>query len=267
MNNPLGIYEKALPPLSWKERFELVRDAGFDFIELSVDRNRMDKLDWGEKEISLLKGLSEEYGMPLYTMTLSCNRYFPIGDPESRDKGIENTKKAILLAHKLGIKVIQLTAYDVYRKGSTCGTKRLFEEAIRELLDFDEDYGVILAIEVLEDVEHFNTSEKLSSFIRYVNHPLLREYGDTGNLVYNGFDPVKDLHDGIEEMAAIHIKDAVYHNEHNVLYGEGLVDFQEVFSYLKEVDYTGYLVSECWYEEDHHPDLTEINSFIRRYME
>lgn len=55
MNNILGIYEKALPDLSWEERYDLAADAGYDFIELSVDRNRLDKLDWTDERIKEIK--------------------------------------------------------------------------------------------------------------------------------------------------------------------------------------------------------------------
>ena len=38
MHNPIGIYEKALPKdLSWAQRFAAARDAGYDFLEMSVD--------------------------------------------------------------------------------------------------------------------------------------------------------------------------------------------------------------------------------------
>ncbi len=267
MDNLLGIYEKALPKdISWEERFIRAKEAGFDFIEISVDKDRLNKLEYTEEEISSLLFLAEEYAMPFHTLTLSANRYFPIGDPEKRDEGIELIRKAIRLAKKLKVEIIQLTAYDVYQKPSTEETKRLYEEAIREVLAYDEDYGIILAIEVLEDVPHFNTSKKLGDFIRKIDHPLLKEYGDTGNIVYNGYDPLQDLHDGADIMAALHVKDAVFHNEHNVAYGEGLVDFTSVFAYLKEVHYSGYLVSECWDEENYHPELRNISEFIRRYM-
>ena len=49
MNNPLGIYEKALPKeLSWVERFNAAKAAGFDFLEISIDETpeRMARLDW-----------------------------------------------------------------------------------------------------------------------------------------------------------------------------------------------------------------------------
>ncbi len=120
MNNLLGIYEKALPTnISWEERFKLAKNANFDFIELSIDKNRLNKLDYSDEEIQELLNLTKKYNMPFQTMTLSANRYYPIGDIEKREFGINLIKRAIILAKKLNIKVIQLTAYDVYGKEST----------------------------------------------------------------------------------------------------------------------------------------------------
>ena len=266
MDNLLGIYEKALPNVNWEEKFNIAKQNGFDFIELSVDINRLDKLDYTDKDIDNLLSISKKYNMPFHTLTLSANRYYPIGDIEKRDEGITLIKKAIILSKKLDIKVIQLTAYDVYQKTSTTKTRKLFKEAIEEVLEFNNDYNITLAIEVLEDVDHFNTSDKLCEFIRNINHQYLKEYGDTGNLIYNGFDPVIDIQNNIDQIVAIHIKDAIYKNEHNIEYGKGEVDFEKVFNVLKQSNYKGYLVSECWYEKDYHPDLKYINEFIRSYM-
>ena len=266
MDNLLGIYEKALPDIDWEDRFFLAKESGFDFIELSVDINRMDKLDYTDDRIDKLLDISNRYQMPFHTLTLSANRYYPIGDIDKREKGIEIIKKAIVLSKKLNIQIIQLTAYDVYQSESTEKSKQLYEEAIKKVLQFNKDYNITLAIEVLEDVEHFNTSDKLCDFIKKIDDPYLKEYGDIGNLIYNGFDPIKDLENNINQIAAIHIKDAIYHNEHNIEYGKGEVDFNGVFKMLKDKEYKGYLVSECWYEKDYHPDLKYISSFIRNYM-
>ncbi len=266
MHNLLGIYEKALPDLSWEERYTLAENAGYDFIELSIDKKRLNKLDYTDHQIQEVIDAAAKHHMTIETMTLSANRYYPIGDKELRKQGITIIKKAIVLAKKLGVKLIQLTAYDVFRKPSTPETRELYKQGIQEVLDFNKDYGIILAIEVLEDVDHFNTSAKLVPFLKEIDSPYLKEYADTGNLVFNGFDPLQDLKDGIEYIEAIHIKDAIVHNEHNIGYGQGLVDFQGVFDYLKQANYQGYLVSECWHEEDYTPDIRTINQFIRRYM-
>ena len=54
----IGIYEKALPKdISLKERFSLVKEMDFDFIEISIDETdeRLARLDWSEEKIAELR--------------------------------------------------------------------------------------------------------------------------------------------------------------------------------------------------------------------
>ena len=128
MHNLLRIYEKALPGLSWEERYTLAENAGYDFIELSIDKKRLNKLDYTDHQIQEVIDAAARHHMTIETMTLSANRYYPIGDKVLRNEGISIIKKAIVLAKKLGVKLIQLTAYDVYQKPSTSETRKLYEE-------------------------------------------------------------------------------------------------------------------------------------------
>lgn len=37
----LGLYEKSMPnTLSWEEKLKVVKEAGFDYLEMSIDRDR-----------------------------------------------------------------------------------------------------------------------------------------------------------------------------------------------------------------------------------
>ena len=33
----LGLYEKAMPELSWPEKLRIAKEAGYDFVEISID--------------------------------------------------------------------------------------------------------------------------------------------------------------------------------------------------------------------------------------
>ena len=49
---PLGIYEKALPnDFTWLEKMQAAKQAGFDYIEISVDESdeRLARLDWSRR--------------------------------------------------------------------------------------------------------------------------------------------------------------------------------------------------------------------------
>lgn len=105
-----GLYEKAMPAsLSWEERLRKAKEAGFDFIEISVDESeeRRARLDWSDEEIYQLRRLCEEMEIPLQSMCLSAHRKFPFGsmDDEIRAESFRIMEKAIVLAYKLGIRL------------------------------------------------------------------------------------------------------------------------------------------------------------------
>jgi L-ribulose-5-phosphate 3-epimerase len=51
----LGLYEKAMPShLSWLEKCQATKDAGFDFLEISVDETdaKLARLDYDDDQIN-----------------------------------------------------------------------------------------------------------------------------------------------------------------------------------------------------------------------
>ena len=83
----LGLYEKAMPgDLNWKEKMLAAKEAGFDFIEISIDETdaKLARLDMSGEERLELVSLMRETGVPIRTMCLSGHRKYPLGsnDPE-----------------------------------------------------------------------------------------------------------------------------------------------------------------------------------------
>ena len=61
----LGLYEKALPAvLSWKEKLEFAKEAGFDFFEISIDETeeKLSRLDMLPSDLSILLNTMLETG-------------------------------------------------------------------------------------------------------------------------------------------------------------------------------------------------------------
>lgn len=63
---------------------------------------------------------------------------------------MEIMEKAINLSVKLGVRCIQLAAYDVYYEESDDETKQLFEEGLRGAVAMAARAGVILALEIMD---------------------------------------------------------------------------------------------------------------------
>ena len=85
-------------------------------------------------------------------MCLSGHRRFPFGskNKEIRDKAFEIMEKGIILAQKLGVRVIQLATYDVYYEESDEETKALFLEGMKKSVEMASHAGVILAMEIMD---------------------------------------------------------------------------------------------------------------------
>lgn len=262
----LGIYEKALPKnIDWVERIKLVKECGYDFIEMSVDETdeRLARLEWSDEEIKKIKDALIDTGVRIPTMCFSGHRRFPMGsmDEKIREKSMELMKKAIILGDKLGIRVIQLAGYDVYYEEGSEQTKKYFVENLIKALEWAASMEMTLAIEIM-DHPFINSITKYMEFSRIANSPWLKVYPDVGNLsAWPENDTLKELELGIKEreIVAIHLKDTLKVTDtfpgkfKEVPFGEGCVNFPEVFAKLKELNYKGPFLIEMWTEKSDDP--------------
>ena len=266
---PLGLYEKAIPfSFSWEEKFSITRDSGYDFIEFQIDglSPRIERLDWTLTQISKVRRCIEAFDMPMYTMAMTANRYFPLGDEREdvRARGIELVHKAIDLAVRLGIRIVHIAAYDVFERQSTSESDRLFIESLQNIADYAATRAVTICLEVM-DAEYSNSPRKLMRFLNIIDTPYLQIVADIGNPVATGCRDADGLMAGGKHILAVHIKDAVLGLSRNVLYGEGDVDFPAAFATLGKMGFCGLFIAEMWCNEDPAfiPYLKTASTFIR----
>lgn len=250
----LGLYEKSMPSeLSWKEKLEAAKSAGFDFLEMSVDETdeKLGRLEMTSKERLELIKLMKAAGIPIGTMCLSGHRKFPLGshDPEVKKKSMEIMSKAIELASDLGIRIIQLAGYDVYYEESDDETRRYFEDNLKKVADMAACAGVVLGFETME-TGFMNTVEKAMKYVKQVSSVYLNVYPDIGNITNAAFaygtNVLEDLKLGSGRLAAMHLKETKPGIFREVPYGEGHVDFKKAIETAWNLGVRKY-VTEFWY--------------------
>lgn len=250
----LGLYEKALPPeLTWREKLTHAKQAGFDYIEISIDESdaRLARLDWSAGERAELAALTGEIGLPIRSMCLSGHRKYPFGsrDPEVRRRSMEIMEKAVILAADLGIRVIQLAGYDVYYEESDRDTAAQFGVNLKRAVDMAAAQGILLGFETME-TEFMNTVEKAMRYVRLINSPYLNVYPDIGNIT----NAAKTYHTGVLEdldagrghLVAMHLKETVPGVFREVPFGAGHVDFEAAIARAWQLGVRRY-VTEFWY--------------------
>lgn len=271
--SPIGLYEKALPSTySWEERFSSAKQAGFDFMEISIDENpeRIERLNWNSEKRKELKALSLSYDIPILTMCLSGNRKYPLGsaDESIRRQGVNLVKRAIQFSVDIGIRIIQIAAYDEYYGRSTKETRKLFLESMDECVDFASKVGVTLALETM-DSEFMNSIAKAKSIVDLIGSPWLQIYPDIGNLSAWDQDIDNEFRLGSQHIVSIHLKDTLVGQYRRVPFGEGLVDFHSFFQVLKKLKYRGPFVVEMWSDDlpEAEQNVENAIEFVRKRIE
>lgn len=62
----LGLYEKAMPSrLTWAEKLQAAKDAGFDYVEMSVDETdgKLARLDMTDGEVDAIRAAMRATGL------------------------------------------------------------------------------------------------------------------------------------------------------------------------------------------------------------
>ena len=272
----IGLYEKAMPgDLSWRERLEFAREAGYDFVEISIDETdgRLERLKMsGEERLALVQDMRET-GVPIRTMCLSAHRKYPLGSNDKAivERSLEIMEEAIQLADDLGIRIIQLAGYDVYYEKGSEETRKRFEENLKKAVEMAASKGILMGFETME-TDFMNTVEKAMKYVNLVNSPYLGVYPDLGNItnaaVEYSTDVVDDLETGRGHLVAMHLKETVPGKFREIVFGTGHVDFEKGIEKAWSLGVRRY-VTEMWYvgQDDWKQDINDAITKMKNILD
>lgn len=271
----LGLYEKAMPgELGWKEKLLAAKDAGFDFVEISIDETeeRIRRVDMPREERLTMLGHMYEAGIPIRSMCVSALTKYSLGNenPEICARGMEIIEKAIRLADDLGVRMIMIPGYDVYYEKSTAKTQKRFLENLRKVAAIAAAYGVLVELETMEN-NFMNTVWKAMYYVKQIDSVYLGVYPDSGNIknaaVTLGNDEFQDIISGKGHISSLHLKETLPGKFREIPYGDGHVDFEKIIRAAWNIGVRKF-VAEFWYQgsESWISDLAAANQMMRRII-
>jgi L-ribulose-5-phosphate 3-epimerase len=265
---PVGLYEKALPAAwSWERRLAGVAEAGYDFVEMSIDESdgRLARLE-GTISADLRRAIAAS-GVPILSMCLSGHRKYPLGSrsPQVRARAQEIMRRAIALAVDVGVRIVQVAGYDVFYEESDVGTAARYVEGLQRAAEWAGAAGVMLALENV-DVPLTESLSRCMAIVRQVNSLWFQIYPDMANVAAAGYDPVAELAHCAGHLVGVHVKDGLPRVIRRVPFGAGIVPFEPVFRTLAGLRYRGPLVVEMWADEDRPGEALSTIRAARRFV-
>jgi len=218
-----------------------VADMGFDGVEIPFFDPSVVDVEGTKKALK-----SNNLGCTGCTI-MSPDRDIISDDPEIRETGKKYLKDCIQILSEFGSDTLAGPFYSA--TGKLVGRARTQEEwdlavsETKEIAKFAEKHGVTLALEPLNRFETYfiNIAADAVKFVKDVDSPNIRIMLDTFHMNIEE----KSFHDAIVETG-----DLLYHfhsseNDRGTP-GTGLVNWEEVFKALAEINYDRWIVMESF---------------------
>jgi len=215
------------PQDSWENEFITAAEIGVDYIELIAEtqHNSLNPI-WREDGISKIQELVVENELTLHAL---CNDFI-IENSLLENKVIQQNMDLINQGKLLGIEKYVMPLFE----SSEVNLENMssFIDPIRAVAKAAQDNGMLTCLETIL------TGKELVELLKLINLPCVKVVYDTGNRVAFGHDLPNDIRLLKNRIAHVHIKDKNKKNE-NTLLGTGLVDFEQVFYALNDINYDG----------------------------
>jgi L-ribulose-5-phosphate 3-epimerase len=242
------------PQESWRAEFAAAEQLGIDFIELIAEvQHNPDNPIWSDDGISEIRALCSRHNLVLHAL---CNDFIIEHNLLDGAKALDQCLEVIERAKLLGVEKLVLPFFEA----SDINSNNIedFVAPLRIIIDACEN--------MTASIETNLDGRSLIDFLELVERPALKVVFDTGNRAAAGHNLGADI--GLLRGAInhVHIKDKGANNE-NVLLGNGLVNFADVFAALENIGYQGPYTFETQRGEDPlataASNINLVNSFKR----
>lgn len=218
----------------------LLKNLGYDGVELPIFNTGLDYASWGKRLDSL--------ALARTAVTIRGADDNPISpDKAVRQKGIDGTKKALDCCAAAGCTTLVgpfHSALGVFSgKGRTEDEWKWGVESMRAVAEHAGKVNVTLGVECLNRFETYllNTHSDSARFCREVNHPNCRMMYDTFHSNIEEKSITNAIHACGDMLCHVHISE----NDRSTP-GKGNVRWCENFDALRAINYNGWLMVEAF---------------------
>ena len=236
--------------LSIKERFQLVRDAGFAGAEVASAMNQTEVL-----------AARDSVGIEIPSVVVSTHWQKPLSHPSAneREVGLNGLMQALRDAKAYGAKSVLLVPAVVNKDVSYADAYTRSVAEIRKAIPLAESLGVAIAIENVWNAFLLSPLEA-AAYVDQFKSPMIRWHFDVGNVINSGW-PQHWIQVLGSRIVAVHVKEysRKLRDEKGPYQGfkvellAGDSDWPSVMTALDATNYSGWLIAE----QNRPPNLTD----------
>lgn len=226
----------------------IVAELGYGGVAFTPDANHLGLPDEGDESILFFRERLRKLGLACVLETGSRFLLDPRAkhqptlvspNPDDRDRRLTFLYKHVALAVALDVDVVSLWSGTPTDAATFDATMDRLVEAIQPLVEDAANSQIRLAFEP-EPGMFIDTMDKFAELHAKVNHPYFGLTLDVGHLVCTGELPIGDqIRKWQKWLWNVHLDDMKPGVHDHLMFGEGTVDFADVFAALRAIDFKG----------------------------
>ena len=232
--------EMMFTEVPFEERFELAKDAGFDYIEF---------WSWKDKNIENINELCVKYNLKV--ASFSADKEFSLVDSSHNESYIKFVEESIEIAKILNCKNLIIHSNALGDGGIVVNHYSELSDSIKFanmyyvlkcLAPIAEKNNVTLVLEALNtELDHVGNflayTKDSAELIQLVNSEYIKVLYDAYHMQINEGNIIDTLQKYINEIGYIHIADVPGRHEP----GTGEINYKNVMNKLRELNYKGVI--------------------------
>lgn len=245
----LGMFTSGYQYYPLERAFADAREIGYDYIELWGGHPHAYPPDLANGQIDEVKGLIDQYKIPVHVYTPEHNAYpfnYMIGSTAQRQRAVSYLKTALAMGKEMGA---EYTLISTGHAGYTASHKEIMNRLLTTLKELGDYADRINTKILIEPLTHFETNvcttaTMLSYILEEVNCDAL--YGMCDVVVpFLEQEPISNYFTQLgDRMAHLHLVDCNGSDETHVLPGDGCMPLEEIIKQTADYGYQGMATIE-----------------------
>lgn len=235
---------------------EKAAEMGFDGFQVYVTQGELAPEKMPRSARREFRRFVAHRGLEIAALCVELGGY---ADPAKLDERVERTRRMLDLGLDLGV-VVHSSHIGRIPDDPAAPARRTIADALLAIGSYAAERGCCLACETGPE-----DTSLMRDFLASLRCDSLKVNFDPANLVMNGFDPVRGVHDLSNLIVHTHAKDGVRRPDKTkaqVPLAEGQVPWDRYLAALHEVGYHGYLTIERETGDDPLADILHAKRFL-----
>jgi sugar phosphate isomerase/epimerase len=253
---------------------ELIKQIGFDAVEIMADRPHLYPPDYGPEKLPALKKKLDALGLAVsnlntFTLVAVGDMHHPSWiekDEEQRQIRIQHTKECLAIAKELGCASISIQPGGKVEHFSQENAMELFIAGLAEVVPDVRRLGVKILVEPEPELLIENAAQ-FAEFLPRADTSVIGLNCDIGHFYCAGDEPAEVIRRFANVIGHVHIEDIRDRVHNHLICGHGDIDFAPIFAALREINYQGFVSVELYPYQDNPVEAgRESLRFLRQFV-